>query len=98
MPPSPKQAPKPNSFFLIGVFLMFALIGVVALIAWVFLAPTAIDYSDFHKLVAAGKVKSVTIIGESRIKGEIKESEMGSAEVQAAGLKKREFETELLQK
>jgi cell division protease FtsH len=97
MPPSPTRTSKPSPFFLMGVLLTFALVGVLALILWIFFTPTAIDYSDFRRLVAAGKIEKVTIIGKDRLEGEIKKSEMDSPEVRAVGLKKREFQTELLQ-
>ncbi len=73
------------------------MVVLLALILWLFNSPTSIDYSDFHNLLVKGKIESVIIIGKERLEGEIKKDEMDSPEVKAANLKKRFFQTDLVQ-
>jgi cell division protease FtsH len=73
----------------------FALVVSLGFILWVFNSPRSIDYSDLLKLAQAGKVERVIFIGEQRLEGFVKASEVESPEVKATGLKRRHFQTEL---
>src|SRR5713226_5310707 len=92
----PTPPKKKGSIAAIGWAGIFFLLGTVLLIVWLFSAPKAIDYSDLWKLVEKDRIEKVTFIGNDRMEGELKESALDSEEAKAAGLKRREFQVELV--
>src|SRR5262245_5109068 len=92
--PAPPKKSSPVAA--IGWAGIFFLLGTVLLVVWLFSAPKAIDYSDLWKLIEKDKVEKVTFIGNDRMEGELKSGEVDSEEARAAGLKRREFQTELV--
>lgn len=93
--PRPPRPHRPNPAMAIALMGSFALVVSLGFILWVFNSPRSIDYSDLLKLAQAGKVERVIFIGEQRLEGFVKASEVESPEVKATGLKRRHFQTEL---
>src|SRR5262245_26680454 len=92
--PAPPKKSSPVAA--IGWAGIFFLLGIALLVIWLFSAPKAIDYTDLWKLVEKDKVEKVTFIGKDRMEGELKAGEVDSEEARAAGLKRREFQSELV--
>jgi cell division protease FtsH len=77
----------------IGIILIVSLLG---LVLWIFDTPKSIDYDQMIDLATKNKIAKITFIGNDRLNGEIKESELASDEVREAGLKRKSFQTELV--
>src|SRR5882724_3955415 len=93
--PTPPKKPSPATA--IGWAAILFLFGFALIAVWLFSAPKAIDYSDLWKLIEKNRVEKVTFVGEHRLEGELKESEIDSEEAKAAGLKKKkEFQVEIV--
>jgi cell division protease FtsH len=92
----PTPPKKTSSTAAIGWAGILFLLGAVLLVIWLFSSPKAIDYSDLLRLVEKDKVEKATFIGNDRMEGELKDNEEKSEEAKAAGLRKREFQAEII--
>jgi cell division protease FtsH len=77
----------------IGIILIVSLLG---LVLWIFDTPKSIDYDQMIDLATKNKIAKVAFVGNDRLTGEIKETELASDEVREVGLKRKSFQTELI--
>src|SRR5579859_5547238 len=94
--PSPPRPRRGNPLATIGWAGILLLFGLVLLVVWLFNAPKTLDYSDVLLLAKKGKIEKVTFVGNDRLEGEIKPSEMDSEDVKALGLTRKEFQAEIV--
>jgi len=92
----PPRPSRPNPLLAVAVMGSLLLFTFVALALWLFNSPKTIDYSDLTGLATQGVIERVVFIGNERAEGEIKKEHVDSPAVQAAGLKKRSFQVELV--
>jgi len=99
-PPPPGNPPPPprrvNPTVMIGWIGIITLGFLLLLVIWLFTSPTSIQYSDLLTLTEANALEKVVFIGNERIEGEVKESEMQSEAVTRIQIKGRSFQTELI--
>jgi cell division protease FtsH len=72
-PQSPPPAPKRGSAFLSGGWIALVVLAVLAVMYFTYSPNREIEYSQFIDLVNAGQVKKVTLIGNDRAEGEVRD-------------------------
>lgn len=81
------------SITVIGIILIVVFLG---LVLWIFDTPKSIDYDQMIDLATRNKIAKVAFVGNDRLTGEIRETELASEEVREIGLKRKTFQTELV--